>query len=144
MAKMMMMKSAMKAMKMKKSMKAMVMKKAMKKRAMKKTAKSYKTTSGARAAVFSGKIMKSKGGLKKEAFTKSKTGKIVSKKASANGKKAYKRIAEVERCRAEGSQGSGLQGLRPGGWQERQGRCSAEEGPLPVQVNALNRHDACV
>merc|ERR1719281_1805015 len=80
---MMMMKSAMKAsMKMKKSMKAMVMKKAMKKRAMKKTAKSYKTTSGARAAVFSGKIMKSKGGL------------IVSKKASANGKKAYKRIAK--------------------------------------------------
>ena len=32
---------------------------AMKKRAMKKTAKSYKTTAGARAAVFSGKIMKS-------------------------------------------------------------------------------------
>merc|ERR1712188_56895 len=94
-AKMMMMKSAMKAsMKMKKSMKAMVMKKAMKKRAMKKTAKSYKTTAGARAAVFSGKIMKSKGGLKKEAFTKSKTGKIVSKKASANGKKAYKRISK--------------------------------------------------
>merc|ERR1719502_2531461 len=79
-----MMKSAMKAsMKMKKSMKAMVMKKAMKKRAMNKTA------AGARAALFAGKIMKSKGGLKKEAFTKLKSGKIVSKKAHAAGKKLY-------------------------------------------------------
>ena len=62
---------------------------AMKKRAMKKTAKSYKTTAGARAALFAGKIMKSKGGLKKEAFTKLKSGKIVSKKAHAAGKKLY-------------------------------------------------------
>ena len=37
--------------------------------------------------------LSSKGGLKKEAFTKSKTGKIVSKKKSAAGKKAYKQIA---------------------------------------------------
>ena len=36
-----------------------------------------------------GKIMKSKGGLTKDALTKSKTGKIVSKKQSAKGKKVY-------------------------------------------------------
>merc|ERR1719311_597268 len=81
----------MKAMKAMKAMKSM---KSMKKKAMKKTAAKYKTASGARRAVFNGTIMKSKGGLKKEAFTKSKSGKIVSKKASANGKKAYKRIAK--------------------------------------------------
>merc|ERR1719443_2576471 len=68
--------------------------KAMKRRAMKKSARSYKTAAGARAAVLRGAIMKTKGGLKKEALTKSKSGKIVSKKASANGKKAYKRIAK--------------------------------------------------
>merc|ERR1719321_2127760 len=74
----------MKAMKSMKAMKAM---KSMKKRAMKKSAKSYKTVSGANRAVWSGKIMKSKGGLKKDALTKSKAGKIVSKKKQALGKK---------------------------------------------------------
>ena len=58
---------------------------ARKKRAMKKSAKSYKTVAGANRAVFSGKIMKSKGGLKKDALTKSKAGKIVSKKKQALG-----------------------------------------------------------
>merc|ERR1712196_212034 len=113
-----MMKSAMKAsMKMKKSMKAMVMKK----RAMKKTAKSYKTTAGARAAVFSGKIMKSKGGLKKEAFTKSKTGKIVSKKASANGKKAYKRISKWTAAVQKARKALGYKGFVPVGGKSGKG-----------------------
>jgi len=88
MAKAMKAMKTMKAMKMKKSMAKKAMK-AMKKRVMKKSAKSYKSTSGARRAVMAGTIMKSKGGLKKEAFTKNKNGKIVSKKASANGKKIY-------------------------------------------------------
>ena len=52
---------------------------------MKKTAKSYKTAKGAYAAVWSGKIMKSKGGLKKDALIKLKSGKIVSKKLHAKG-----------------------------------------------------------
>jgi hypothetical protein len=93
MAKMMMMKSAMKAMKamkmkktMKKTMKKMAMKKAMKKSVI---AKGYKTRAGAARAVFSGRKMKTVGGLTKDKLTKSKTGKIVSKKQQAQGKKVY-------------------------------------------------------
>merc|ERR1719247_1104110 len=101
---------AMKAMKMKKSMAKKAME-AMKKRVMKKSAKSYKSTSGARRAVMAGTIMKSKGGLKKEAFTKSKTGKIVSKKASANGKKAYKRISGWVAAVAKARKALGVKGF---------------------------------
>merc|ERR1712087_559166 len=74
----------------KKMMKSMKMKtmKAMKKRAMKKSAKSYKTVSGAARAVWSGKIATTKGGLKKSQLMKSKSGKIVSAKKSALGKKS--------------------------------------------------------
>merc|ERR1719313_2680528 len=57
--------------------------KSMKKRAMKKTAAKYKTSSGAKRAVFKGLIMKTKGGLKKDTLTKNKHGRIVSKKQSA-------------------------------------------------------------
>ena len=49
---------------------------AMKKKAMKKTAKSYKTTKGARTAVFKGFISKSKGGLTKDKLVKTKSGKV--------------------------------------------------------------------
>jgi hypothetical protein len=74
-----------KSMKMKMA-KKMVMK-AMKKRVMKKSAKSYKTVSGAARAVWSGKIATTKGGLKKSQLMKSRSGKIVSAKKSAAGKK---------------------------------------------------------
>merc|ERR1719421_1855062 len=67
--------------------------KSMKKKAMKKTAAKYKNAANARRAVWKGKLMKSKGGLNKSQLVKSKSGKIVGKKASANGKKAYKRIS---------------------------------------------------
>merc|ERR1712164_219733 len=73
--------------------------KSMKKRAMKKSAASYKTKSGALRAVFTGRIMKSKGGLKKDALMKSKSGKIVSKKKSLAGKK-NKWIKAVAAARA--------------------------------------------
>merc|ERR1712159_631542 len=80
-----------KAAAMKKSMKSMKMAKkamkSMKKRAMKKSAKSYKTVAGANRAVWSGKITKTKGGLAKGSLMKSKSGKIVSAKKSALGKK---------------------------------------------------------
>lgn len=66
-------------MKMKMKMAAM---KAMKKKAMKKTAKSYKSAKTARAAVYRGTIMKTRGGLRREHLMKSKSGKIVSRKAS--------------------------------------------------------------
>merc|ERR1719443_1363567 len=82
--------------------------KSMKKRAMKKTAKSYKTKSGAMRAVFTGKIGASKGGLKKEALTKNKHGKIVSKKMSARGK-ASKWIKAVTAAR----KALGIKGFAP-------------------------------
>merc|ERR1711979_109116 len=68
-----------KAMKTTKAMKAMgAMKKAMK--------------VGKKFSVFSGKREKTSGGLKKTDLVKSKRGKVVSKKSSAAGKKAYKHI----------------------------------------------------
>merc|ERR1719265_1066997 len=93
----MMMKKSMKSMKMRKAMAKKAMK-SMKKRAMKKSAKSYKTVAGANRAVWSGKITASKGGLKKSSLMKSKSGKIVSAKKSALGKK-NKWIAAVNKAR---------------------------------------------
>merc|ERR1712217_606066 len=46
----------------------------------------------ARASVFSGRKEKTGSGLTKAQLTKSKSGKIVSKRQSAAGKKAYKNI----------------------------------------------------
>ena len=46
-----------------------------------------------RAVVFRGNKEKTSSGLKKTDLIKSKTGKIVSKKASAAGKRAYKHIS---------------------------------------------------
>ena len=47
----------------------------------------------AKASVFRGTKQKTQGGLQKSDLMKSKSGKIVSKKSHANGKKAYKRIS---------------------------------------------------
>merc|ERR1719221_2353922 len=82
------MKSMKKGMKgMKKSMKAM---KGMKKKAMKKS----KIAKGKRgkSSVFRGTKEKTSGGLKKGDLMKNKNGKVVSKKAHAHGKKAFKGI----------------------------------------------------
>merc|ERR1711977_380173 len=83
---------------MKKSM-AKKMMKSMRKRAMKKSAASYKSKRGALTAVFKGKIMKSKGGLKKDALMKTKKGKVVSKKMHLRGK-ANKWIKACNAARA--------------------------------------------
>merc|ERR1712048_1482500 len=76
-----------KAMKAMKSMKAM---KGMKKKAMKKSviAKGKRSKS----SVFRGTKVKTVGGLKKADLMKNKNGKVVSKKSSAAGKKAFKNI----------------------------------------------------
>merc|ERR1711870_66023 len=47
---------------------------------------------GKKFSVFSGNREKTSGGLKKSDLTKSKRGKVVSRKSSAAGKKAYKNI----------------------------------------------------
>merc|ERR1711862_1049051 len=87
------MKAAMKAMKAAKAMKAM---KAMKAKRISKV--------GRRASVFKGSKEKTVGGLKKSDLVKSKSGKIVSKKSSAAGKKAYARVkgwtVAVQKARA--------------------------------------------
>merc|ERR1712193_9725 len=58
-----------------------------------------------RAVVFSGSKEKTKTGLKKSDLMKNKSGKIVSKKASANGKKNYANIkgwtVAVQKARKE-------------------------------------------
>merc|ERR1712203_918445 len=86
--------AAMKAMKATKAMKAMKARKAMK--AMKV---------GKKFSVFKGNKEKTSGGLKKSDLVKSKSGKIVSRKASAAGKKAYANvkgwIAAVQKARKE-------------------------------------------
>merc|ERR1712100_713727 len=70
-----------------KAMKAM---KGMRRRAMKKSV----VAKGKRGkgSVFRGTKERTSGGLKKSDLTRSKSGKIVSKKSSAAGKKAYKHI----------------------------------------------------
>merc|ERR1719265_1909981 len=68
--------------------------KAKKAKAMKKAMKKSKIAKGktAKASVFRGTKEKTSGGLTKASLTKNKSGKIVSKKASAHGKKAYANI----------------------------------------------------
>merc|ERR1711881_142103 len=64
--------------------------KSMRRRAMKKSV----VAKGKRgkSSVFRGTKAKTSGGLKRSDLTRSKSGKVVSKKASAHGKKAYKNI----------------------------------------------------
>ena len=64
--------------------------KGMRRRAMKKSviAKGKR----AKTSVFRGTKAKTQGGLKKSDLTRSKSGKVVSKKQSAAGKRAYKHI----------------------------------------------------
>merc|ERR1711884_724322 len=91
------MKAAMKAAMKAKAMKAM---KSMK--AMKKVKKVSIIARGkyAKAAVFNGKKAKTVGGLTKETLIKSKSGKIVSKAASARAKKRFAQSALKKWCDA--------------------------------------------
>merc|ERR1719386_288652 len=74
-------------------------------KAMKKTVSKIAKGKRARASVFRGGKEKTSGGLKKSDIVKSKSGKLVSKKASAAGKKAYKHIkgwtVAVQKARKE-------------------------------------------
>merc|ERR1719382_1348668 len=87
---------------MKTAMKAKAMKAMKSMKAMKKVKKVSVIARGkyARAAVFNGKKAKTVGGLTKETLTKSKSGKIVSKAASARGKKRFAQSALKKWCDA--------------------------------------------
>merc|ERR1711920_739316 len=77
-------KAAMKSAAMKKA-GAGAMKRVMKAKKVSKIAKGKR----ARSSVFSGKKEKTSGGMTKDKLTKNKSGRIVSKKASARAKRAY-------------------------------------------------------
>merc|ERR1712084_106611 len=113
---------AMKAMKAApmKAMKAAAMK------AMKKVKKVSIIAKGklAKAAVFKGKKEKTVGGLTKATLTKSKTGKIVSKAASARAKKAFAQSPLKKWCDAakQARKEMGIKGFCPVGGKTAQGK----------------------
>ena len=86
-------------------------------RAMAKAMKAMKRVSKfakgryAKSVVFRGTKTSTVGGLTKASLMRNKNGKIVSKKASANGKKAYKRIAGWTAAVAKARKALGCKGF---------------------------------
>merc|ERR1712013_288681 len=101
------------AMKMK-SMKAM---KAMKSMSRMKAMKVSIIAKGKRgkSSVWKGSKVKTVGGLKKSDLIKSKSGKVVSKKSHAHGKKAYKRISAWTAAVSKARKALGIKGFVPVG-----------------------------
>merc|ERR1712113_695977 len=115
-----------------KAMKAMkakaVMKKAMKPKKVSKIAKGKNM----RAVVFRGGKEKTKTGLTKANLIKNKAGKIVSKKASANGKKNYARIRGWTKAVQQAKKALGITGFVPVGGKTAQGKA------LYAKAKAIN------
>merc|ERR1719158_616344 len=109
------MKMSMKKMKM-----AMAKKMGMKKMAKKKSiiAKGKR----GKVSVYHGTKVKTVGGLKKSDLKKSKSGKIVSVKRSAAGKKAYKRISGWTAAVAKARKALGIKGFQAVGGKSAAGR----------------------
>merc|ERR1712224_430970 len=118
---------AMKAMKAMAVMKAM---KAMKKKAVSKIAKGKL----AKVLVFRGSKAKTTGGLTASGLTKNKHGKVVSKKALANGKGLRQHQGLDCRC-PEGQEGTWREGL----CRNQEGHSTLQEGQGVLQLNALQR-----
>merc|ERR1712014_568825 len=108
------MKAAMKA----KGMKAMKAMKAMKSKKVSVIARGKL----ARSAVFTGKKAKTVSGLTKDSFTKNKQGKLVSKKASANGKKRYASIKKWAEAVQKARKALGVTGFCAIGGKTAQGK----------------------
>merc|ERR1711941_22775 len=104
-------------MKPKKAMKTKVMK-AMKTKRVSKIAKG----SHARAVVFAGRKEKTATGLTKGQLMKNKDGKIVSKKSSAAGKKAYKNISGWTKAVQQAKKALGKTGFVPVGGKTAEGK----------------------
>jgi len=106
---------AMKRKSMKKAAKAM---KAMKRRSMKK-----KTIVGKKFSVFSGKKVKTSGGLKKSDLKKNKAGKVVSKKASdaAKKRKGYKKFVAWTSAVSKARKALGVKGFQAVGGKTAKG-----------------------
>merc|ERR1719331_2509250 len=101
-----------------KSMKAM---KTMKKKKAMRVSKIAKGR-GAKARVFSGSKVKTSGGLKKSGLVKNKHGKVVSKKAHAHGKKAYKNVAKFANAVKQARKALGIKGFVPIGGKTSKGQ----------------------
>merc|ERR1711981_65566 len=95
-------------------------------KAMKKVKKVSVIARGKRAkiAVFKGRKARTVGGLTKDTLTKSKTGKIVSKAASARAKKAYAQSPLKKWCDAckQARKQMGIKGFCPVGGKTAQGK----------------------
>ena len=83
-----------------------------------------KSIFGKKAAVFSGKKVKTNGGLKKSDLMKNKNGKIVSKKASARAKtsKGYKKIIAWTSAVKAARKKMGVKGFCPVGGKTAKGQ----------------------
>merc|ERR1712217_191031 len=100
-------------------MKAMkVIKKAMKPKRVSKIAKGK----NAKAVVFRGGREKTKTGLSKADLIKNKNGRIVSKKASANGKKNFSRIRAWTKAVQQARKALGVTGFCAVGGKSAQGK----------------------
>merc|ERR1719155_145306 len=82
-------------------------------KAMKKAKRVSTIAKGSRAkvAVFAGRKVKTMSGLTKASLMLSSTGKVVSKKQNAQGKKAYKRIAAWTKAVREARKTLGVTGF---------------------------------
>merc|ERR1719450_1091871 len=98
--------------------------KAVKVKAMKKAKRVSKVATGKRgkSSVFRGTKAKTSGGLTKDKLTKNKTGKVVSKKASAHGKKAYKNISGWTKAVQAARKELGIKGFCAVGGKAAQGK----------------------
>jgi hypothetical protein len=76
----------------------------------------------ARVSVFLGRKMKTTSGLKKADLIKSKTGKIVSKKSQAAGKKAYKNIKGWNAAVTKARKALGVKGFQAVGGKTSKGQ----------------------
>merc|ERR1719183_1269883 len=77
---------------------------------------------GKKASVFNGTKVRTSGGLKKSDLVKSKSGKVVGKKASANGKKNFKRIAKWTAAFNKARKQLGIKGFCPCGGKTAKGQ----------------------
>merc|ERR1719162_1947484 len=122
------------------AMKAM---KAMKRRAMKKSV--IAKGKSAKSSVFRGSKVKTVGGLTKAALMKNKRGKVVSKKANANGKKAYRKISGWTTAFRAARKALGVKGFCPCGGKTAKGKALlAKTRALYKKRNADGWLELCV
>merc|ERR1711962_536786 len=105
---------------MKKAMKAKATMKAMKKKA--KRVSIVARGRGAKGRVFSGKKVKTSGGLKKSSLMRNKHGRVVSKKAHAQGKKNYKNVQKFANAVKAARKALGVKGFVPIGGKTAKGQ----------------------